>query len=124
MLPASEFTSLEDFHATLLHEAAGHATGHPKRLARLHMDARLGSPEYVREELRADLGRGLLGCSVALQDAERRQSCRDSGCLDRLFDRADEQCAPGCGACAGSLCQRCPRHRNCTQKSPTEPEPG
>lgn len=53
--PASEFHSLEDFHATLLHEAAGHATGHPKRLARLHMDARFGSPEYAREELRAEL---------------------------------------------------------------------
>jgi antirestriction protein ArdC len=53
--PANEFTSLEDFHATLLHEAAGHATGHPKRLARLHMDARFGSPEYAREELIAEL---------------------------------------------------------------------
>ena len=53
--PASEFFSLEDFHSTLLHEAAGHATGHPKRLARLHMDARFGSPEYAREELRAEL---------------------------------------------------------------------
>ena len=53
--PATEFSSLEDFHATLLHEAAGHATGHPKRLARLHMDARFGSPEYAREELRAEL---------------------------------------------------------------------
>ncbi|NHZ81574.1 DUF1738 domain-containing protein [Massilia sp. CCM 8695] len=53
--PASEFSSLEDFHATLLHEAAGHSTGHPKRLARLHMDARFGSSEYAREELRAEL---------------------------------------------------------------------
>ena len=53
--PASEFHSLEDFHATLLHEAAGHASGHPKRLARLHLDARFGSPEYAREELRAEL---------------------------------------------------------------------
>ena len=53
--PASEFHSLEDFHATLLHEAAGHASGHPKRLARLHLDARFGSPEYGREELRAEL---------------------------------------------------------------------
>lgn len=53
--PASQFSSLEDFHSTLLHEAAGHATGHPKRLARLHMDARFGSPEYAREELRAEL---------------------------------------------------------------------
>jgi antirestriction protein ArdC len=53
--PASEFISLEDFHATLLHEAAAHATGHPKRLARLRMDARFGSPEYAHEELRAEL---------------------------------------------------------------------
>ena len=53
--PACEFLSLEDFHATLLHECAGHATGHPKRLARVHMDARFGSPEYAREELRAEL---------------------------------------------------------------------
>lgn len=52
--PASEFQSLEDFHATLLHESA-HASGHPKRLARLHLDARFGSPEYAREELRAEL---------------------------------------------------------------------
>lgn len=34
---------------------AGHATGHPKRLARLHLDARFGSTEYAREELRAEL---------------------------------------------------------------------
>jgi antirestriction protein ArdC len=53
--PASEFISLEDFHATLLHEAAGHATGHPKRLARLRMDTRFGTPEYAREELRAEV---------------------------------------------------------------------
>jgi len=53
--PANEFHSLEDFHATLLHESAGHASGHPKRLARLHLDARFGSPEYAREELRAEL---------------------------------------------------------------------
>ena len=53
--PANEFFSLDDFNSTLLHEAAGHATGHPKRLARLHMDARFGSAEYAREELRAEL---------------------------------------------------------------------
>ena len=53
--PATEFSSLDDFRATILHECAGHATGHPKRLARLHMDARFGSPEYAREELRAEL---------------------------------------------------------------------
>ena len=38
--PASDFLSVEDFHATLLHEAI-HGTGHPKRLARLHLDSRM-----------------------------------------------------------------------------------
>ena len=67
--PASEFSSLEDFHATLLHEAAGHATGHPKRLARLHMDARFGSPEYAREELRAELVSSMMQGVIGLPPA-------------------------------------------------------
>lgn len=54
MPPAAAFESLDDFHCTLLHEAA-HASGHPSRLARLHLDTRFGSPEYAREELRAEL---------------------------------------------------------------------
>jgi antirestriction protein ArdC len=49
-----QFHSLDDFHATLLHECA-HASGHMKRLARPHMHARFGSAEYAREELRAEL---------------------------------------------------------------------
>lgn len=54
-IPAVEqFHSLDDFHATLLHECA-HASGHMKRLARPHMHARFGSAEYGREELRAEL---------------------------------------------------------------------
>lgn len=56
---ASDFHSLDDFHATLLHEAA-HASGHPKRLARLHMDARFGSAEYSREELRAEIASAMM----------------------------------------------------------------
>lgn len=65
--PAREFQSLEDFQATLLHEAAGHATGHPKRLARLHMDARFGSPEYAKEELRAELVSSMMQGVIGLQ---------------------------------------------------------
>ena len=64
--PANEFFSLDDFNSTLLHEAAGHATGHPKRLARLHMDARFGSAEYAREELRAELVSSMLQGVIGL----------------------------------------------------------
>lgn len=49
-----QFHSVEDMHATILHECA-HATGHMRRLARPHMHARFGSAEYAREELRAEL---------------------------------------------------------------------
>jgi antirestriction protein ArdC len=49
-----QFHSVEDLHATILHECA-HATGHMRRLARPHMHARFGSVEYGREELRAEL---------------------------------------------------------------------
>lgn len=63
--PASQFLSVEDFHGTLLHEAA-HATGHVKRLARLHMDARFGSAEYGREELVAELTAALTLASIGL----------------------------------------------------------
>ena len=52
---AADFENIDQFHSALLHEVC-HATGHPKRLARLHLDARFGSAEYGREELRAELG--------------------------------------------------------------------
>ena len=53
------FENIEQFHSVLLHESA-HASGHPKRLARLHMDARFGSPEYGREELRAEIASSMM----------------------------------------------------------------
>lgn len=65
MPPAAAFESLDDFHATLLHEAA-HASGHPARLARLHLDTRFGSPEYAREELRAELASVFLHSQLGL----------------------------------------------------------
>lgn len=63
--PASDFLSVEDFHATILHEAI-HSTGHPKRLSRLHLDARMGSAERGREELVAELGAALTLASIGL----------------------------------------------------------
>lgn len=59
------FLSVEDFHATLLHEAI-HGAGHPKRLARLHLDSRMGSVERAREELVAELGAALTLASIGL----------------------------------------------------------
>lgn len=53
--PPAQHVSAEEFHASLLHECV-HATGHPKRLARLHLDAKFGSAEYAREELVAEIG--------------------------------------------------------------------
>src|SRR4029450_2482382 len=61
----------------------------PRLPPSFHQTGLLGHLAYPLE-LRADLGRRLLGCCVARQDAERGQSCRDGGCFDRLFDRADE----------------------------------
>ena len=65
MPQARDFHSVEDYQATLLHECA-HASGHPKRLARLHMDARFGSAEYAREELTAELASAMMGGVVGL----------------------------------------------------------
>ena len=53
--PLGQHISAEEFHGSLLHECV-HATGHPKRLARVHMDAKFGSSEYAREELVAKIG--------------------------------------------------------------------
>ena len=49
----NRFESEYDYMATLLHEA-GHATGHESRLNR-EMEGTFGSPEYAREELRAEI---------------------------------------------------------------------
>jgi antirestriction protein ArdC len=67
MPAASDFTSLEDFHATLLHEAAGHGSQAVKRLAMMSSDVpRFGSSEYARLELIAELASAQLGAQLAL----------------------------------------------------------
>ena len=72
--PASQFLSVEDFHATLLHEAV-HGTGHPKRLGRLHLDAGLAQAQRAREELVAELGAALTLASIGLAPSA---NCMDS----------------------------------------------
>jgi antirestriction protein ArdC len=64
-----QFHSLEDFHATILHECA-HATGHLKRLARPHMHARFGSAEYSREELTSELASAFMQGLVGLPPSQ------------------------------------------------------
>ena len=67
MPPVGEFDSLEDFHATILHEAAGHGSQAVKRLAMMSSDVpRFGSPEYARLELIAELVSAQLGAQLAL----------------------------------------------------------
>lgn len=65
--PASEFSSIEDFHATILHECAGHGSQAVKRLAMMSSDVpRFGSAEYARLELIAELVSAQLGAQLAL----------------------------------------------------------
>lgn len=64
------FESSEDYHATLLHEAA-HATGAKKRLDRFGMFGHLtGSESYAREELRAELASAMLGAELGIRQGE------------------------------------------------------
>ncbi len=65
--PASEFENLEDFHATLLHEAAGHGSQAMKRLAFMSFEPpRFGSADYARLELLAELVSAQLGAELGL----------------------------------------------------------
>jgi len=65
--PVGEFDSLEDFHATLLHEAAGHGSQAVKRLAMMSSDVpRFGTAEYARLELIAELVSAQLGAQLGL----------------------------------------------------------
>lgn len=67
MPPASAFKSIDDFHSVLLHEAAGHGSQHPKRLAMMHTDIpNFGSAEYSRLELIAELTSAQLSAQLGL----------------------------------------------------------
>ena len=58
---------MDDFHATILYEAAGHGSQAVKRLAMMSSDVpRFGSAEYARLELIAELVSAQLGAQLAL----------------------------------------------------------
>ena len=60
----SQFDAAGKYYATLLHEL-GHWSGHASRLDRTLYNLR-GSPDYAREELRAEIASMLLGDSLGI----------------------------------------------------------
>ena len=63
--PRKFFNSIDEFNATLLHEM-GHSTGHPDRLNR-KIENDFGTPEYAKEELRAELASAFGGLALGIQ---------------------------------------------------------
>ena len=64
-----QFPTLNGYYQTALHECA-HSTGHPDRMNRETLKERLangfGSPEYAREELRAEISAMMTGERVGV----------------------------------------------------------
>src|ERR1700752_2234960 len=65
MPPRSLFESADEYWATLWHETAGHATGHPNRLNRdsIREAAPFGSATYSAEEILAEMAAAYL-CGI------------------------------------------------------------
>ncbi len=68
--PEGSFEDAYGYMATFLHEAA-HATGHESRLDR-KMTGAFGSPEYAREELRAEIASAFTAQALGLQLTDRQ----------------------------------------------------
>lgn len=66
--PRNIFTSPEAFATTLMHEMI-HSTGHESRLNRDMLNA-FGTPDYAREELRAELGAFFMGSDLGIEGSE------------------------------------------------------
>ncbi|MCY3970611.1 MAG: zincin-like metallopeptidase domain-containing protein [Acidobacteria bacterium] len=60
-----QFSSAGTYYRTALHEL-GHATGHPDRMNRDTLGKKFGSPEYAREELRAEISAMMTGEKIGL----------------------------------------------------------
>ncbi|MCY3966446.1 MAG: zincin-like metallopeptidase domain-containing protein [Acidobacteria bacterium] len=60
-----QFPSTGSYYQTAIHEL-GHATGHPDRLNRNTLGKKFGSPEYAREELRAEIAAMMTGEKIGL----------------------------------------------------------
>ena len=62
------FSSPENFTTVLMHEMV-HSTGHESRLNRPVLNL-FGSPEYAKEELRAELGAFFMGSDLGIEGSE------------------------------------------------------
>jgi antirestriction protein ArdC len=60
----SQFETADRYYSTLLHEL-GHWTGHQSRLNRA-FTGRFGTPDYAREELRAEIASMMLGSELKI----------------------------------------------------------
>ena len=71
----SQFPNRNGYYQTALHEC-GHATGHPERMDRESLKEGVangfGSPEYAREELRAEISAMMTGESVGVGHDPKR----------------------------------------------------
>lgn len=63
--PSASFEDVYGYMSTFLHECS-HATGHSSRLNR-PLNGRFGSPEYAREELRAEIASAFTAQSLGLK---------------------------------------------------------
>ena len=68
MPPRHVFPSAEGWYSTVLHEL-GHATGHPSRLNR-DLRNSFGSPDYAREELRAEIAQVMVCAELGIGECE------------------------------------------------------
>lgn len=118
-LPLREhFKDEISFAKTLLHEM-GHSTGHPTRLNR-PLQAPFGSPEYAKEELRAEIGSLFVGTDMGIHmEGEHYEDHSDY--LKSWIEALNEDYNELFRACAdaekisqrliGNYCKRFPMHR-------------
>lgn len=81
--PPSAFGTAEGYCGTLIHEL-GHWTGAPARLNR-DLRNRFGSPDYAREELRAEIGQMMVCAELGIADCDfSNNAAYVASWLDRL----------------------------------------
>ncbi len=85
--PKDRFFSLQEFYGTSLHEI-GHSTGHSKRLNRKLGTGRK-SPEYVEEELRAEIFSMFIMQELGLSNDTERVN-NNSAYIKAWYDRIKE----------------------------------
>jgi antirestriction protein ArdC len=69
MPPPNAFRSADAWSSTILHETS-HASSHPSRLNRDLHNAAFGSPDYAREELRAEVAQLMICAELGIADCE------------------------------------------------------